>query len=146
MHPLLLIFGSYRFIFQYFSYDVDKVATIESKISIDLPNDVKVATDKLNSYDESYVKIVSEESKKLFEQELANNPLWQNSIPPEIKGSLPIDIQYETENFEYFLFYDITNDAYNTYPQNGQCYGVFIAYDRDLQRFIMIDNYIILSY
>ena len=51
--------------------------------------------------------------------------------------------KYEVKLFDYFIFYNITNGEYNTYPVDGEYECVFIAYDSDLQRLIIIDNYII---
>lgn len=40
--PLLIIFGSYRFIFNSnISYDINNVLTIEDKIDIELPDEIK---------------------------------------------------------------------------------------------------------
>jgi hypothetical protein len=139
--PLLIIFGSYRLVFNSVSYDVDEVFIIEDKIKINLPDDIKVATNKLDLYEISYVKIISYESKKTFEQEIKNNQLWQNELNPNIKSLLPIDIQYESETFDYFIFYNATNDEYNKNPMNGNCEIVFIAYDSALQRLIILNDY-----
>lgn len=140
--PLLIIFGSYRFIFKsVVSYDINEVSIIEAKINLEIPDEIKVATNKLDLYDISYVKIINDESKELFEQEIKNNQLWQNELNSEIKCLLPLDIQYESEAFEYFVFYNITNDEYNIVPLKGEYEYIFIAYDCDLQRLIIIDNY-----
>ena len=82
--PLLVIFGSYRFIFKdVISYDVNKISIIEAKTNITLP--IKIGTEKFNNYDISYVKIINSESKKTFEQEIASNKLWQNNLEFSIK-------------------------------------------------------------
>lgn len=66
--PLLIIFGSYRFIFNsVVSYDVNEVSIIEEKINFEIPRDIKVATNKLDLYDISYLKILNSESKDMFE-------------------------------------------------------------------------------
>ena len=140
--PLLIIFGSYRFIFnENVSYDTDKVAIIEEKIKFEFPNDIKIATTKLDLYDISYVKINDNESKNLFEQEIKNSQLWHKSLEVKIKGLLPLDIQYQSEVFEYFIFYNITSDEYNMFPTAGEFETIFIAYDCDLQRIIILDDY-----
>ena len=75
--PLLIIFGSYRFIFNsVVSYDVNEVSIIEEKINFEIPRDIKVATNKLDLYDIIYLKILNSESKDMFEQEVENNQLW----------------------------------------------------------------------
>ena len=78
--PLLIIFGSYRFIFiNAVSYDVNVVSIIEEKINLEIPDDIKVATNKLDLYNISYLKIINSESNDMFEPEIENNPLWQKN-------------------------------------------------------------------
>ena len=140
--PLLIIFGSYRFIFNSdVSYDVNEVSIIEEKINFEIPDDIKVATNKLDLYNISYIKIINNESKDVFEQEIGNNQLWQKEIKPEIKSLLPLDIQYESEVFEYSIFFNITTNTYNISPLSGQYECIFIAYDCDLQRLIILSDY-----
>jgi len=141
--PLLVIFGSYRFIFKYFSYEPDKIIAVENKISLVLPQDVKIATNKIYSYNVSYAKIINNESKVKFENEIKNNHLWQNELSSKIKSILPFDIQYESEAFDRFVFYNITSGEYNTYPSDGEYKCVFVAYDYELKRLIILDDYII---
>lgn len=59
----------------------------------------------------------------------------------KIKSLLPFDIQYEIETFDYFVFYNITNNEFNIYPLDGEYECIFIAYDYELQRLIIIDDY-----
>jgi len=140
--PLLIIFGSYRFIFNsVVSYDINEVSIIEEKINFEIPDEIKVATIKLDLYNISYVKIIDSESKDLFEQEIRNNQLWKNELNSEIKSLLPLDIQYESEIFEYFVFFNITSNEYNISPLSGENECIFIAYDCDLQRLIILSDY-----
>ena len=140
--PLLIIFGSYRVIFNSaVSYDVNEVSIVEEKINFEIPDDIKVATNKLDLYNISYLKIINSESKDMFEQEIGNNQLWQKELKPEIKSLLPLDIQYESEIFEYFVFFNITSNEYNISPLSGQYECIFIAYDCDLQRLIILSDY-----
>lgn len=140
--PLLIIFGSYRFIFNNnVSYDVNNALTIVDKIDIELPDEIKVATSKLDLYNISYVKIIDNECKEAFEKEIKSNSLWENELNYEIKNLLPLDIQYESEIFDYFVFYNITSSEYNRVPLSGQYECIFIAYDRDLQRLIILNDY-----
>lgn len=138
--PLLIIFGSYRFIFNSISYDVDKMADIEKEIKLELPNQIKIVTNALDSYNLSYAKIIDAESKTIFENELETNLLWERELSSTIKSLLPFDIQYEVGNFDCFVFYNLTNDTYNTYPTDGEYKCIFIAYDYELQRLIVLDN------
>ena len=142
--PLLVIFGSYRFIFNnVISYDISEISIIEDEIHFDIPDDIKVATNKMALYNISYVKIISRESKDVFEHEIENNQLWQEDLAPELKGFLPLDIQYESDIFDYFLFFNITSNEYNIPPLSGQYECIFIAYDCDLQRLIILYDYTI---
>ncbi len=59
----------------------------------------------------------------------------------KIEKLLPNSIQYEIYNFDYFVFYNITNNEYNEYPDDGEWDCVFIAYDNELQRLIILDEY-----
>ena len=140
--PLLIIFGSYRFVFNnVVTYDVNEVSIIEDKINFEIPAHIKVAKIKLNLYNISYVKIINSESKDVFEQEIANSQPWQENLNPAIKGLLPLDIQYKCELFEYFIFFNITTNEYNIFPQSGQYECIFIAYDSDLQRLVILSDY-----
>ena len=139
-------FFSYRFIFNTFSYDADKVTTIEHEIKLELPKQIKIATyemtmNELDFYNISYLKIVNGESKETFEHELEVNDLWQKELSSKIKSLLPFDIQYEVDAFDYFVFYNVTNDEYNIYPLDGEYESIFIAYDQELQRLMILDDY-----
>ena len=142
--PLLIIFGSYRFIFNgVVSYDVSKISIIENKTNFEIPDEIKVATIELDLYNISYVKIIDNDSKELFEEKIKNNEMWKDKIKSDIKRLLPLNIQYKSKVFDYFLFYNISSGEYNIFPQSGENKCIFIAYDCDLQRLIIIDDYII---
>lgn len=142
--PLIIIFGSYRFIFSdVVSYDVGKVAIVEDIIGLDLPNEIKIATMPFDSYTESYAKIIDEEAREKFEQELSTNELWQKELSTAINGLLPPSYQYETPTFDAFVFYNITRDEYNVFPPAGEYECIFIAYDYEAQRLFILDNYAI---
>ncbi len=142
--PLLLIFGSYRFIFNNIvSYDVNKVSIIEDKTNLEFHEEIKVATIKQDLYEISYVKINNNDSKYVFEQEIINNKLWCDTLNFQIKSLLPIDIQYESEVFDYYVFFNITNNEYNKLPINGEYECIFLACDCDLSRLLILDDYMI---
>ena len=139
--PLLLIFGSYRFIFGNISYDSTKVAEVGNKISVELPDEVKTATNELDSHTLSYVKITDKQSKETFESTLEASVLWQKELGTKIKSLLPFNLQYELNPFDYFLLYNIDTGEYNIYPADGEWDCIFIAYDSDLGRLVIVDNY-----
>ncbi len=139
--PLLLLFGSFRFIYaDMVSYDVNRVSVIEEKTSIVFPNNIKVAMQMFDSYDEIYVKILDDESKYNFETEIENNPLWQDTLQTSLKSLLPVIVQSKTDTvFDYFVFYNVTCNEYNKFPPTGEYECVFIAYEIDLSRIVILD-------
>ncbi len=140
--PLLVIFGSYRFIFSSdISYDIDKINIISYESKIELPKQVKMATIKYDEYNISYVKIINEEEKIKFENEIKENSLWTNELSSKIKSLLPYNLYYEISSFDYFAFYNKPKDDYNLYPQEGEYEVVFISYDYETQRLIILDDY-----
>ena len=142
--PVLLIFGSYRFIFNEFvSYDNDDIIAVENITGIQLPDEIKSATNYHDDYKESYAKIIDDESKEIFEQELKESQLWKNELSTAINGLLPPYYQYDVVSYDYFVFYNITTDEYNVYPSEGEYECVFIAYDCETQRLFVLSDYTI---
>ncbi len=138
----LLIFGSYRFVFFNFSYDDDILRDIEKTANVELPNKTKVASVEL-FYTTSYVKLTDDNEKTAFENQLYSSDLWQNNLASEIKYALPTDIPIDTSDFDYFLFYCVSTGQYNEYPQDKECECVFMAYDCDYQKLVILSNYVI---
>lgn len=140
--PLLILMSSYSFLTKKFgiSYDVDKIYNIENKTNIDLPHQIKIATGKYDSYIISYLKITDENEKNSFEQNIQNNELWENQLGSKISSLLPYNIQAEISNFDYFVFYNVTNNEYNLYPYDGEYECVCIAYDCEMHRMIIVDE------
>ena len=140
--PLLVIFGSYRFIFSTnISYDLDKINTISYEAKIELPKQVKIATIKYDEYSITYAKIINEDDKVKFENKLDESLLWKNELDSKFKFLLPYYFYYEVSSFDYFILYNKTIDEYNIYPQNGEYEFIFISYDHEAQRFIILDDY-----
>ena len=136
---LLTIMGVFRFIGNGTSYDANQIVTIEQKTKLDLPNQVKMITEEWDSYTVSYTKIVNGE--ETFEREIKNSLFWKDNLSSKIKGLLPLERQYNLNQFDYFMFYNITLDEYNQYPPDGEYECIFIAYDCELQRFIILDDW-----
>lgn len=141
--PILFIFGSFRFIFKNTSYDTSRVTLVEEQINLDLPNSVKIATIDYTDYYVSYVKITNENSVKEFEQEIEHNALWKETLSTNIKELLPFVIAHKMESFDMFVFYNLTSLKYNEFPSFGKNKCIFIAYDYELKRLIIIDNFIV---
>ena len=134
--PLLAIFGSYRFIDSNISYDTDIIITL-----ITLSKYKLVSLVTINGEEVGYV-----ESKEKFEQEIKNSQLWEDELDFYIKSVLPYEIQIQSDNFEYFIFYNVTTGQYNDSNfAKGNYKVMFIAYDCDLQKLVILDNYEIKS-
>lgn len=140
--PLLIIFGSIRFSIKGISYDNNKINEIKEITKLELPDDVKVATMKILDYNQSYAKITNNESKNKFEQEIQNNKNWKTNLTDLMKSTLNLSIQIELDNFDYFVIYNVTHNIYNNINV-GENECVFIAYDKELSKFIIIDSMII---
>ncbi len=141
--PLLIVFGSYRVIFRNdISYEASTFVHFGREMKIDLPNNVKVATGKVDSYLLGYAKIQDEKQKNEFERVIINSDLWESKFTSPIRGSLPIDIQYRLVQFDYFSLYDSTSGDYNLVAHEGDEI-FFIAYSYEGQRFMFLRDYII---
>ena len=142
--PVLFLFGSFRFVFtDSISYDNREIFALAEKTDTIFPNTIKTATNKLERYKVSYVKITDAEEKIKFENALKNNGLWKNKLDTRIKEVLPLDIQMQTMNSDYYLFYNLSDGRDVPYPSSGKDTYVFIAYDCEWQRFIILNDYTI---
>lgn len=139
--PLLLIFGSYRFIFNGVTYDDSRIEALEEATALELPENVKVANMDFESYSVSYLKITDSDEQNAFETAIKDNALWTSSLSSKIKNTLPFDIQVELDSFDSFVFYNSSSGEYNIYPLAGEYSCIFVAYDRELQRLIVIKDY-----
>ncbi len=137
---LLLILGSYVFIFDNVSYNAEGVSVIEKKVNLDLPNKVKITTIDFELYKVSYAKIINDEDIEKFETELKTNQVWQEKTSFTIKSLLPHDIQYEVDTLDYCVFYNITNAEYNVFQGEGECKYIFIGYNQLQKRLIIVDE------
>lgn len=139
----IAVFGSERFIFQgMFSYDPNRMITIKNKTKLDLPNEVKIVTEKNIDCYISYVKITNRESKENFNAYIQDNFFWKTELSSKIRTLLPIYIQSEVTRFDYYVFCNITNGEYNTYPvKDGKYECVLVAYD--FKRLMILDRYTI---
>lgn len=139
--PLLLIFGSYRLIFQDVSYEISDIYAVERKTKLNLPDSIKIASHSSAGYRISYLKITDDNEAASFTQDISQNAHWVPTLSTTSKGLLPFNIQVEMHNFDYFVFYDLEAGTYNQQPEAGECRYVFIAYDVELQRMIILDDY-----
>ena len=140
--PLLILFGSYRFLFAHtVSYDAECVVNIEEKTNIDLPQKVKVATNIWTDYSISYVKITSQQEERTFEEDVQTNPLWVEEISTFVEGILSNVIEINLEDFDYFMFYNVTNNEYNQCPNAGDYMCIFMAYNVQKNRLGILNDY-----
>lgn len=139
--PILIIFGSYRFIFTNITYNTNYISTVETKMGIELPNNIKIATDKSNTKTLSYAKIIDETEKNKFEDNIKYNDLWKLNLSSRIKDALLINIQYEVDNYDYFIGYDVTNNQFNTNIDSNESSFILVAYSCKLQKLIIVENY-----
>lgn len=139
--PLLLVFGSYRFIVQGISYSVSDVYTIEEKTNLDFPNSIRLAAHDYSGNDVLYIKIADVDEAASFSTVMSSNVHCTLELGAMVQKMLPLDIQLEIVDFDYFLWYDLTTDQYTTSPSVGEHKYVFIAYDCQVQKIIILDNY-----
>lgn len=138
---LLVIFGSYRFLFNGISYNDDKIKIIEQEVGLNLPDKIKISTEVYPTYEISRIKITDNQCKIEFESEIEKNIFWKKELGTKISSLLPFDIEHDILFFDYFVFYNSTKCEYNVYPDDGKHECVFIAYDCDLQRLIILNDY-----
>ena len=136
---ILVVFGSYHLIFQEFDYDPAYVDSIDEKLAVDLPNQMKVVTEEHLEYNITYAK-VSDEKKFISDLEISG--YWKKELGSKIKGLLPDAYSQELVSAcEYFLLYNVTTGQYNIFPPDGSYEIIFIAYDVEFQKLIIVDQY-----
>ena len=140
--PLLLIFGSYSFIFRGISYDVSDIYSIEEKTDLDLPDKIKMASHNYGGYRINYIKITDTDEATDFVKEISADERWTTKINANINEMLPLEIQAELINFDFFAVYNLSTDTYNELSTSEKCKYVFIAYDCEPQRIIILDDYV----
>ena len=143
---LLTLFGSFRFIFHdIITYNNDNIIAIEEKTNLDLPNSLNVATEDNGDYLLTYAQITDRSEKIAFENNLLTNEYWNNTLSSTIKGTLPLNIQAEIQTFDFYITYNVTVSSFeNDSFANGEYELIFIGYDIEKSRFIIINDYIIL--
>ena len=141
--PLLLIFGSFRFMFSNITYDKESIAYVEEFSNINLPDDVKIVNNDMSGYTVSYVKINSQEEKAEFEKTLESDYKWEKKLNSRIMNSLPFNLKLETENFDYFIFYSNLCKEYNSITTSGKHEIVYVAYDSGTNRLVVLSEYVV---
>lgn len=137
----LIVMGAFRFIFTDITYGVDNAKAVATQVGVEIPDELKVATMPWADYKATYAKIIDDGAKKQFERQIKTNELWQQELIWHIKILVPFMEWLEIDKFDYFVFYNLTSDIYNIPPSEvGEYNCVFIAYDCQFQRFIMVSD------
>lgn len=142
--PILLIFGSFSIIFSNYVKRTN-IEIIENRIKIDFPEDIKYETIDWGSYKITYLRVNDKKDRAFFENEIKNNQYCKNQVSTDVKGVLPPTIQAEIKQYDYFVFYNITNNEYNKYPVKGECECIFIAYNCKSSKTMIVHDYSIFS-
>ena len=144
---LLSLFGSFCLLFaSKVTYDAEPIIAAEAKAQISLPGDVKIAS---HANDDgkfliTYAKLLDQDEKTSFEAEITVNQKWSNTLDSDFQTTAPDIISYEAYTFDYFVFYNATLHEYNTFPQSSGSYEcILIAYDCDVGRIMIIDEFIL---
>ncbi len=144
---LLFLFGSYFILFAHVvTYDEKPIIAAEEKASISLPDDIKIASHAKgeNKFSITYAKLLDESEKASFEAEISVNSKWSDTLDNRFRGEAPDIISYEAYTFDYFVFYNATLGEYNTFPKAAGSYEcVLIAYDKEVGRILIIDEFIL---
>lgn len=141
--PILLIFGSYRFIMNdNLDYSPKRMLDIEAETTLPLPHDVKIATWIYDDYAISYAKILDSNEDAEFRNTFSTNHHWSTNLDGRIQVLIPI---YERDlcmfDFEYFSFYNKTTRAFFDYNCSMSFRYSFFAYNSNEKRLMIIDNY-----
>lgn len=143
--PIFALFGAFRWMFPNTSFnDQSNIQDVESKIDIELPNDLKTSTSYWDEYKLSYAKILNSQEKEDFENEIANSTKWTNNWGTLIENQMPFEISSYISTFEYCICVFETNEEtfINQYPNHSGTYDcVFIWYDADLGKIVIFNDY-----
>lgn len=118
--PILFVFGLLAFVNSGYTYDTTPVVAVEKQLGIDLPNQIEVVNEETDFGIASYCKLIDEHEKQQFEAQLATSSLWQKELNPNLAQLLPMFFQMMTQDFDYFLFYNATENTFNTYPSQTE--------------------------
>ncbi len=141
--PITLLFGSYRFIFNNISYDSNQMYMIEEKTQLNLPNNVKIATEPYDEYNISHVKILDLDEEKEFQHSIESSEYWCKQLNVNLNNLLSWTIQYDILSSDFYMFYNLTTNEYNVIPEKGEYKCVLISYTVDYHKLIIIDDLLI---
>lgn len=140
---LLLVFGSYRFLFDsVLSYDPRLVDVIEEKTGLDLPESIEVGAMDNGDVLDIRVKITDDKERQEFERRISNEQIWSSGLNGGVGYLLPPYYQMLSKNgsYEYVLFYNVTENKFNEYPTNENCEYIFVLYDTNDSVMVIIHH------
>ena len=140
---VLLAFGSYRFMFSNsMKYDdFERITSVEQMVQVELPDNFKSITQLDNETQTTYLKFSDEAQKIEFEKNISESQIWQEKLDLNIQKSLPTTVQFESNEDDSFIFYNVTTGEYNAVPdleKDNQI--IFISYNSDIGRIIIFEG------
>lgn len=137
------IFGSSRLFYKnMINFEESALITLEEKLAFELPKNMKTATITYENYTISYLKITDNDERIAFQNNINDNENWTDKTSTALCNSLPYEINSVICNDDYFMFYNLTTNEFNTYPiENGVYECIFIAYDKDINKLTILQNY-----
>ena len=98
-----------------------------------------------NGFQRSIHNIENSPFRSKFEKDIESDSRWVEELGTKIEQILPISIEVKIQGFDRFLFYNITTAEYNVYPTDGEHDCLLVAYDYDLQRIVILDDWTIVQ-
>lgn len=96
--PLLIIFGSFRFVFdKTIHYNDSNIIEVQRKTNYSFPLHLKLSTQINNDYKITKAKITDMNERILFENNLNSDSRWSDELSFKIKGGLLIAIFAEVD-------------------------------------------------
>ena len=138
--PLLLIFGSFRFIFNTVTFDAKQLNESKEIIGFEVPEKSKSVTIPLDDYEYTIVKF-SDEGVERIEKSINTSEHWSTSLSTELRGELLLPVLMQAQSYDKFLFYDYQKGIYNEIPDTKTKCALF-AYDTELQRMLLVCGYL----
>jgi hypothetical protein len=139
----LLVIGSYGFFFSdLVCYSDTYLKQAEQVMDYSLPEDLKVATLTEERYTLTYAKICNQEAREQFESGTLKEVPWKASLPTVIRGSLPMELQLEFMQCDYFLVYNVTANRFDAGPlYDRQWSFILVGYDTATAGFVIVSDY-----
>ena len=139
--PVCLFLGAVRFLPGAPTYDRHPMVEAEMTTEIYLPDHIKIATTLEEGFRLSYAKVLDQDERERLEGVGQADGRWLLSLPDSILKLLPDEIAAEMEPFDAFVLYNVSMGEYNTAPSEGTHTCVFLAYDKELGRFLLVDGW-----